>query len=45
MGVKSTWVPGQAVQALPRDTAHGPVPIHEETVAHRMAEPLHGKRH
>lgn len=44
-GWESTWVPSRAVQALPRGAAHGPVPIHEETVAHRVAEPLHGKRH
>lgn len=42
---ESTWVAGQAIQALSRGTAHGPVPIHEETVAHGVAQPLHGKRH
>lgn len=42
---ESTWVSSLAVQALPWGTAHSPVPIDEETVAHRVAEPLHGQRH
>lgn len=44
-GREGTWVPSHAVQAVPRGAAQGPVAIHEETVAHRVAEPLHGKGH
>lgn len=42
---ESTWVPSHAVQALLGGAMHSPVPIHEETVTYRVAEPLHGKRH
>lgn len=40
-----TWVAGRAVNGLPRDTLHSPVPVHEEAVAQGVAEPLHGRGH
>lgn len=44
-GLRVTWVAGRAVDGLPGDTFDCPVPIHEETVAQGVAEPLHGRGH
>lgn len=40
-----TSVARLAVDALFRDAANGPVPVHKEAVAERVTEPLHGWRH